>query len=616
MDRTSDKSGRFSRIRSTRAFGAALVASAAALAIGIPAQGQDRPESLLPPGFGDAPASAPAPSTPPPSSTPIDNGAPVIALQPPPPDIADNATEAFGNDALGNSAVQQVYELPDYARRSLAQVGAMDVSNGGFGADAYGNSSGALIDGLMRRLDAPIASRWLSIQLRRALLSNVPAPRGVAPADWVAERAWLLLRMGEADAARLLVQGVDVDRYSPKMYAVAVQSALATSDPAGFCPIADAVESIDGQPAWPLARAICAGLSGEAATSSAIIDRTRLNNSRDIDMLLAQKVAGAGSNGRRAINIEWDSVDALTPWRFGLANAVAVQVPDRLYATVGPEYQAWLARTPMVPPEQRMNAARIAAALGVFSNASLVDLYSQVADKTDPYAIDQSPAGYLRAAYVADDQGGRMSAMRTLWKDPKSPRDLYGSMILTARAAARIAPSEDRAGDAAALIASMMSAGLDLPAARWAALVARMDEAKADPAWSLLAVGAPGRVVDTGYARIAAYAKRAGDDGALRSRMLFAALAGLGRISGPDAERLAQELGVPVGQQNSWTRLLDKAVAQRQPGTVVLLAAIGMQTTDWRGVPPAFLFHIISALRQTGQGAVARMIAAEAVTRL
>ena len=598
----------------TRAFGAALLASAAALAVGIPAQGQDRPESLLPPGFGDAPPPAAAPAQQPANQS--DGSAPIIALQPPPPDISGNMADALGNDAFANMATPQVNELPDYARRSLDLVGAMDLSNGGFGAAAYGNTRGSLVTGLMRRLDAPIASRWLSIELRRALLSNVPAPRGVEPADWVAERAWLLLRMGEADAARLLVQGVDVDRYSPKMYAVAVQTALATSDPAGFCPLADAVESVDGQPAWPLARAICAGLSGEAATSTAMIDRTRAANSHDIDMLLAQKVVGAASNGRRAINIEWDSVDTLTPWRFGLANAVALQIPDRLYASVGPEYKAWLARTAMAPVDQRVDAARIAAALGVFSNRSLVDLYSQLADRTDPYALDQSPAGYLRTAYLGDDAGSRVAAMRALWKDPKSPLDLYGGMVLTARAAARIRPSEDRAADAAALIASMLSAGLDLPAERWGPLVSRMSEANADQAWSLLAVAAPHKVVDISYARIMGYAKRAGDDGALRSKMLFAALAGLGRVSGADADRLAEALGVPVGAQNAWTQLLDRAVAQRQPGMVALLAAIGMQTTDWRGVPPAHLFHIISALRQTGQGAVARMIAAEAVTRL
>ena len=38
-----------------------------------------------------------------------------------------------------------------------------------------------------------------------ALLAKVRAPRNVNPVDWTAERAWLLLRMGEADAARMLV---------------------------------------------------------------------------------------------------------------------------------------------------------------------------------------------------------------------------------------------------------------------------------------------------------------------------------------------------------------------------------------------------------------------------
>jgi hypothetical protein len=41
-----------------------------------------------------------------------------------------------------------------------------------------------------------------------------------------------------------------------------------------------------------------------------------------------------------------------------------------------------------------------------------------------------------------------------------------------------------------------------------------------------------------------------------------------------------------------------------------------MQAGDWRGVPPGHLFQIVSALRQVGLGYEARMIAAEAMTRL
>ena len=49
---------------------------------------------------------------------------------------------------------------------------------------------------------------------------------------------------------------------------------------------------------------------------------------------------------------------------------------------------------------------------------------------------------------------------------------------------------------------------------------------------------------------------------------------------------------------------------------MALLAAVGMQTSDWRGVPPAYLFRIVRALRTVGLEYEARMIAAEALARL
>ena len=78
---------------------------------------------------------------------------------------------------------------------------------------------------LMRRMGTPIASRWAHIALRDTLLAKAHSPRDVNPIDWVAERSWLLLRLGEADAARMLVDEVDTDRFTPKMVQVAVQTA-------------------------------------------------------------------------------------------------------------------------------------------------------------------------------------------------------------------------------------------------------------------------------------------------------------------------------------------------------------------------------------------------------
>ena len=79
---------------------------------------------------------------------------------------------------------------------TIRRVGAID-EEWSLGPNAFGNANGRYLSTLMRRADAPLPSRWASILLRRALLTPSRAPPTVNPVDWVAERAWLLLRMGE-----------------------------------------------------------------------------------------------------------------------------------------------------------------------------------------------------------------------------------------------------------------------------------------------------------------------------------------------------------------------------------------------------------------------------------
>ena len=581
----------------------ALAAGLVGLAIAIPALGQNGPESLLPPGFGEPPPPAPPAAAP---SAPADD-LPGLALTP--PDAAPGAEVPLTPEeeaAAAQDAAQK--ELPDAARRPIDLVGPLGAGDGGLGEDAFGRADGRFLRTLMRRIEAPVASRWASILLRRALLSRVPTPRATPAPDWVADRAWLLLRMGEADAARLLIQSVDIDRYSPRLYAIAAQTALATADPAALCPIADTGETLSDEPIWPLARAICAGLAGDAGTSAALIDHARQKRiAGGVDLLLAEKMVGAGLNSRRAVTIEWTSADHLTAWRFGLANALGVAVPDALYGTVGSHVQAWRARAPMLPVGQRIAPARIAAAIGVLSSAALIDLYGALADETDPSALGGTPMARLRTAYVAEEMADRLSALRSLWPETASSRDRYAGMILTARAAARITPDDDFASDATALIEAMFSAGLDRQAARWADVVGAMG-GSGDRAWALLAVGAPQPAVPIDARRIERLDRRQG-------QLLLAALAGLGRLDQRDVARLAASLAVPLGLQNRWTRAIDVAGRAQAPGTVAVLAAAGLQTRDWRGVPPAYLYHIVAALRASGQEPIARMIAAEALSR-
>jgi hypothetical protein len=138
----------------------------------------------------------------------------------------------------------------------------------------------------------------------------------------------------------------------------------------------------------------------------------------------------------------------------------------------------------------------------------------------------------------------------------------------------------------------------------------------ADRAWAMLAVGSPKPTVDLASGRIGDSVASDDSRGSIRSKLLLAALAGLGRIPEGDQADLADDLGVQLDRSNRWTRMIDSAAQRRQPGTVALLAAIGMQTGGWAGVPPENLYHIVRALRLTGREYEARMIAAEAIARL
>lgn len=557
---------------------------------------------------GPAPAPAPGPGNAPtaatPAAPPATADAPATPLAPDAsPDVAATPSAPTDFGAFVRA------DMPDYARRSLARVGVAGPAEGAMWPNAFGRADGRFLETLMRRLNAPIASRWVSIALRRALVARLDTPAYVNGADFAAERAWLLTRMGESVAARALVQAVDTDRYTPKLFEATLQAALANGDVGALCPAAEAGARLARERGWVLARAMCAGLSGLPAQAQPLLAQARQSGlAGGIDLALAQKVAGAGNNGRQAVTIEWDGVPALTAWRYGLAMATGTAIPDGLLTAASPAVQGWRALSPALSPQVRAPVAEVAAARGILSGAALVDLYGAVDAGDDVAAAPAATARDLRAAYEGQDAAARAAALTRLWDAPKGYEGRYARLVLTAAAAARM-PQTLQKPDIDRLVAAMLSVGLDTPALRW--------RAKATPgsdAWAMLTLVDPAAPV-LRYGVIASYA---GPDDAQRTkrRMFFAALAGLGRLSTSDIERGAQALSVRVGREDSWTRAIRIAARDREPGTVVLLSAIGLQTRVWRGVAPETLFHITRALRAVGMAGEARMIAVEAMSRL
>ena len=112
------------------------------------------------------------------------------------------------------------YDVPPAARRSLSAVGIISNASGGFPAESFGALNGTFLNQVVNRTTGPIASRWGTILGRRLLISRTNTPKGVNGADWTAERAWLLLRMGDSVSARHLIQEVDAGNYTKRMHEV------------------------------------------------------------------------------------------------------------------------------------------------------------------------------------------------------------------------------------------------------------------------------------------------------------------------------------------------------------------------------------------------------------
>jgi hypothetical protein len=581
--------------------------------VAIPALAQ---ESLLPPAFNEA---VPAPEQQPEQNSPApDSSAREASSQPRPRAGSDAVVESDTLTAEELAELPQPeppVELPPESRRDPRVVGAINPIGWGFGAEPWGRANGSFLSGLMRRLDTPIPSRWLHITLRNALLSRAPAPPEVNPVDWVAERAWLLLRMGEADAAAMLVAGVDVDQFTDKMTQVAVQSALATSDPAALCPLREAMQRVE-QRVLPLTEAMCAALGGEGGSASGRIEQERRRGRiGGIDFVLADKVVGAGADTGRAATVEWDGVEGLTAWRFGLATATGIAPPEPLMAAAPLRLRAWQARAPLLSAEQRLASARIATGLGVFSSGALGDLYATLYDQTDTQDLGETDAWQLRLAFTGADQGQRVGAMRRLWGENRDPLQRLASEALVSLAASRIRPDTALGNDVPRLIASMLAGGYDRAAARWAGTVAAMDdEEAADRAWALLALGTTANV-DLSESRIEDFIDRDTSAGKFRSRLLVAGLAGTARINGDVASQLNQSYGLGIGRENGWTRIAAQAAERRQSGTAALLAAVGMQASRSDRIPSAHLFRALTAMRLSGLDYQARMVAAEMLAR-
>ena len=142
--------------------------------------------------------------------------------------------------------------------------------------------------------------------------------------------------------------------------------------------------------------------------------------------------------------------------------------------------------------------------------------------------------------------------------------------------------------DAPDLISAMLAAGYDRAAARWAPAVAPDGRRQCRPLLGDARAGVartPPSRLSSG--RISSFIGRDKSKDKLRSALLVAGLAGLGRISTDTANSLNRRYGLGLGRTTSWTRMIDAAAGRGQGGTVLVLTGTGFQTPSFDRLPAA-----------------------------
>mgnify|MGYP001766125920 CR=1 FL=1 len=604
-----------------------LLAAASALALSsVWAIAQDAPESLLPPGF-DRPKANPAPR---PAANPAGSAGSVsvpVVQQVPGSGSAGSSSaalpvgfklpslkelEAMSPDELDELlGLKPKFDMPAAARRSMKQIGVLGLDEGGFAPASLARQNPARVKAALDVNQGPVVSRGGHILLRRALASRLDAPQGMNPADFAAARAALLLRMGEGEAARAIVQDIDAGNYSPALTQAAVDAFAFTADITGVCPVVMVHGGARKDADWRVLRGICAAFQGDGAAGMAQLDRLQGEGAwPKVDILLAQKYAGAAGKARRAVKIEWDGVNDLNPWRYALTIAVGLEPPASLMKNAPARYTYAAATAPMLPLATRAAAADRAGGRGILSAAAMIDLYAQIYAQDDITGDWAANAATLRNAYVAETPDARMAAMRQLWDGASEPQARYSRQVLTAYAAARMPVEGGFASDAPDLVASMLAAGLDANALRWAP--------QADTgslAWGQLALAAPQRPTPVDGGALDGFYGNDDSPDYRKSGFLLAGLMGLNRVEPNAAREFAAKLDLDMDRQSRWSTLIEQAADANNQTLVALLAGLGMQGTGWDKMTPMHLYHIVAALNRVGLTAEARMIAAEAVAR-
>ena len=294
---------------------------------------------------------------------------------------------ALPNRDLPNRGTSGI-EVNPLAEIAPEAIGTLGPEDGGFGVDMWLGTPRPVIESLLERVPARIASPTMRELARRLLLSIAPPPSaapaavasavevpgGAMPSGLLVLRARRLAELGEVPALISLLSVVPAHAEQEPLDRLQVEAHFLSHDRDEACRLVrNGITIHHEQPFWQQAMIFCNMAAGD-------LDRGMLG----LDLMREQGLAEdplffAVANRFLGIAEPLPEVEALSPLHVAMLRAAELPLPALALEQAAPGVLFAIATDPEGEPARRVTAAEVACAQGIIDGPALARGYESIA---------------------------------------------------------------------------------------------------------------------------------------------------------------------------------------------------------------------------------------------
>lgn len=595
----------------------------------------EEPEELLAPATGAPVSIIPAPAAGPFMNRPADelaaDGQPGLDRAGDGASISDSPFAEDSDESVLGIAIDSLATIDP------ATVGVLDAENGGFGVDMWKGASRSMVETLLPRLPADVASPVLRSLRRRLLLSAADVPQGPSSG-----KALVSLRLERLSASGDLPGLVGLlERLGPNTDDEAVSRAradasLLVGDLAGACGEARAAVRRSDAPYWLKVSAFCRLLDGDAAGASLAIELLLEEGEDDAMFFALMERLLSGDIEDTSEPFDVGALVTLSPLDLGLLRASRQAAPPGAIVNAPALILRAIATSPATPINTRLQAADAAVQIGAMESDVLTGLFAALdftdGERDSALVIAEADIGakadallYQQALELLDPQD-QARLLNAAWRLARRSGNYPVIAQVNLEAAKSLTPSPELVWSATEISRALLLTGeLDrvfewYRVVRVRAAAGDLDATKALlDMWPLLQIADAEetlpwseQILDLWWQGQTAVSA---EDRIERGRLLFALLEALGQEVPADfwARLYAGPLAESSGSPNMaiWRGMV-AAADNGHLGETVLLVLLALAEGGVGNSSPTILGSAIASLRSVGLEADARALALEA----